>query len=94
MDFTPDEEKMITWLRRQHLGWRTTRMITLVTSLLSGCFAAWDFFTVGFGALPLIFLLVAVAGLSHTVGSWAGRPEVSLLLKVVESARARTPNSG
>ncbi len=89
MEFTPDEEKMISWLHRQHSAWRTTRMITLVASVLSGFFAAWEFFSTGFGALPLLLLLVAVAGLSYTLGSWAGRPEVSLLLKLVESARHR-----
>jgi hypothetical protein len=90
MDFTPEEEKMISWLQRQHAGWRTTRIITLVASALAGCISAWEFFSAGFGALPLLLLVVATFGLSHTLGSWAGRPEISLLLKLVESARART----
>ena len=89
MQFTPDEEKMIAWLRRQHAAWPTTRMITLVASILSGIFSAWEFYSAGFGALPLLFLLVAVCGLSYTVGSWSGRPEVSLLLKLVDSASER-----
>jgi hypothetical protein len=89
MEFSGDEEKMIVWLRKQHAGWRTTRVITLVASIACGAFAAVEFYARGFGALPLLFLVIAVAGASYTVGSWSGRAEVSLLLKLVEASRAR-----
>jgi hypothetical protein len=89
MEFTSDEEKMIASLRRQHQGWRTTRAITLASSVACAAFAAFEFYACGFGALPLLLLVIGTGGASFTLGSWAGRAEVSLLLKLVESARGR-----
>ena len=85
MRFTDDEKKMIDWLRKQHEGWRVVRVIILVSSLVSAMGAAWEFFTTGFGALPLLLMVAAAYGASFTLGSWAGRPEISLLLKVIEA---------
>ncbi len=85
MQFTNEDRKMIAWLRKQHEGWRSVRIIILVASLLCGAFAVQEFLKHGFGALPLLLILIAAYGTSYTVGSWAGRPEVSLLLKLVEA---------
>lgn len=78
---------MIAWLQGQHRGWRTTRVITLGCSIACGVFAAIEFHAHGFGALPLLLLVIAAFGASHTLGSWSGRAEISLLLKLVESVR-------
>jgi len=93
MQFTREEQKMIEWLQRQHSGWRTTRMITLVGSLVCLVAAAWEFSNRGWGAMPLLLLLVGVVGLSHTLGSWSGRAEVSLLLKLIEAQRQDRPEN-
>lgn len=89
MQFTNEEKKMIAWLRQQHEGWRTVRMIILVASVLCAVFAAWDIFRTGYGAQSLLLIVIAAYGASYTLGSWAGRPEVSLLLKLVEAQEAR-----
>lgn len=85
MKFTNEEKQMIAWLRKQHEGWRGVRMIILVGSLLCAAFAAWEIFRSGFGAMPLLLFIMAAYGMSYTLGSWAGRPEISLLLKLVEA---------
>jgi hypothetical protein len=89
MQFTDEEKKMIAWLRQQHEGWRSVRMIILVASVLCALFAVWEIFKEGFGAQPLLLIVIAAYGASYTLGSWAGRPEVSLLLKLVEAQEAR-----
>lgn len=91
MQFTPQEQKMITWLRQQHAGWRTTRAITLTSAILCLGFAVLEFSRSGFEAMPLLLLLISVYGASHTLGSWSGRPEISLLLKLVEAQQAEQP---
>jgi hypothetical protein len=85
MKFTNEERQMITWLRKQHEGWRSVRMIILVASLLCAAFAAHEILQSGFGALTILLIVIAAYGASYTLGSWAGRPEVSLLLKLVEA---------
>lgn len=89
MQFTEEEKKMIAWLRQQHESWRSVRMIILISSMLSALSAAWDIFNTGFGAQPLVLIVIAAYGTSYTVGSWAGRPEISLLLKLVEAQEPR-----
>ncbi|GHU09529.1 hypothetical protein AGMMS50225_10550 [Betaproteobacteria bacterium] len=89
MQFTEEEKKMIAWLRQQHEGWRSVRIIILIASMMCALFAAWDIFKTGFGAHPLVLIVIAAYGASYTLGSWAGRPEVSLLLKLVEAQEPR-----
>lgn len=89
MQFTNEEKQMIAWLRKQHEGWRGVRMIILVASLICAAFAAWEIFHSGLGALPLLLILIAAYGTSYTLGSWAGRAEISLLLKLVEDQERR-----
>lgn len=85
MQLTREEQKMVELLRRQHASWRTTRAIILICSLACAAFAIWEFATNGFEAMPLLLTMIATYGSSYVLGSWSGRPEISLLLKVIES---------
>jgi hypothetical protein len=86
MKLNPEEEKMLAWLRRQHENWKGVRTITLICSVLLGCYALVGAFggASSYEALPMF--AIAAFGLSYTLGSWAGRPEISLLLRLVERA--------
>ena len=87
MLLTPDELKMLAWLRRQNAAWPTNRAIILLSSIISLGGAIWEYWHFGWSALPLVLLLLGTYGLSHTLGCWSGRPEVSLLLKLVEASQ-------
>lgn len=93
MPFTDDEKRMIRWLRGQHAHWKTTRAITLTCSLIIGAIAVWRVWL----ADPIWYLLPLFAisgyGLSYTLGSWSGRPEISLLLRLVEAEERRNGQS-
>ena len=85
MEFTRDELKMISLLKIRHSGWKRVRIIILVCSLgmlLLGIHALGT----SPGMLLCSILLVGMAGggLSYCIGGWAGRPEISLLLKLIE----------
>lgn len=87
MQFTDDDQKMIDWLRKQHAAWPAIRMIILVSSLLTAVLLGWLLLSGSEGDPVGVFGLYAVLaawGLSYSLGSWAGRPEISLLLKLVE----------
>lgn len=84
MKLSEQEQQMVNWLRRQHKSWRTTRAIILFCSTVFLVYAAWLYFkndTSGF-FIPIIFF--STYGLSYTLGSWAGRPEISLLLRLID----------
>ncbi|MCW5200941.1 hypothetical protein VU07_03950 [Desulfobulbus sp. F4] len=82
MKFTEEEQKMIALLRNQHENWRAIRVIILVSSCICGAFAIDEFFR---GGSQWLFPgVMAAYGLSYTLGSWSGRPEISLLLKLIE----------
>ena len=84
MQFTEKEKKMIRWLKLQDQQWHTTRVITLVGSILIGILAIFAF-TSGNSFFAGISLFgMSAYGLSYTLGSWSGRPEISLLLKLLE----------
>lgn len=84
MQMTPEEEKMVAYLRKQHANWRSTRVIVLLFSLALLGYTAWEYWS----GLAVTALWPAMAiscyGLSYALGSWSGRPEISLLLKLVE----------
>ena len=99
MEFTTDELKMLSRLKVQHAGWKRVRIIILVCSLgmlLLGIRALYSSPEMYLCAILLVGL--AAGGLSYCIGGWAGRPEISLLLKLVEERRneddrfLRTPN--
>lgn len=88
MQFNEDEEKMILWLCRQHAGWKTMRVIILVSAIICLCFAIFELIYNGLGASTVLYLIVGSSGLSYSLGSWSGRAEVSLLLKLIEAEKA------
>lgn len=85
MQFTEDERRMVEWLRQQHAGWRVTRAIIVTCSSISAAYGTWHAFRYGFAIEPAFYLLVAAVGFSYTLGSWSGRAEISLLLKLIEA---------
>lgn len=91
MQFSDADLKMLEWLRKQHASWSAIRMIILVCSVLTMLLAVWSLFSRS-GSDPaeiwLLYLVLAAGGMSYTLGSWAGRPEISLLLKLVEAQQA------
>lgn len=84
MKLSEQEEKMVAWLRRQHAGWRTTRVIILVCSLGLLGYAVWLHLSGQSAWFFLPIVAMAAYGLSYTLGSWSGRPEVWLLLKLID----------
>jgi hypothetical protein len=82
MELNEKERKMVAYLRNQHAAWPVTRWIILVCSLLvlavaiTGYVKEWAFY------------IFAVYGLSHSIGCWNGRPEISLLLRLVEEKKS------
>lgn len=93
MHFTTEDKKMIVWLQKQHENWRSVRVIILGSSALCLAFAVLEFFQRGYGALPLLLLVIAMYGASYTLGSWSGRPEISLLLKLIEAEKTSSDTS-
>ena len=94
MELSEADLKMLKWLRRQHENWRTTRLITALGSGVVGVFALFGALT---GAsLFAVVALVAIStfGLSYSLGCWSGRPEISLLLKLVDHYRTQVNGSG
>ena len=87
MQFSQTEQKLIRQLQLQHNHWRTTRMITLLGSLVAGIFAITGLVSGStiYGGIAL--LGVSAFGMSYALGSWSGRPEVSLLLKLLKENR-------
>lgn len=79
---------MVAWLRRQHERWRATRLITSVASTAVGLFGVWQGFRGEMAAL-IACIAVAAYGPSYSLGSWSGRPEVSLLLRLVDAEMKR-----
>lgn len=85
MQFTEDEKRMVRWLRQQHAHWRSTRAIIVTCSSISAAYGTWLAIRSGFTIEPAFFLLISAVGFSYTLGSWSGRAEVSLLLKLIEA---------
>ncbi|AWB66184.1 hypothetical protein C2869_06925 [Saccharobesus litoralis] len=77
MKLSDKDKKMIEWLERQDASWSYLRWIIVISALIS----LGLFFTQY--SEDLVLLILGIAGLSYTLGSWSGRAEVSLLLKVV-----------
>ena len=90
MEFTKEEFKMIAHLKRQHAGWKSTRVIILISSLglIAFGISLWN------TSPPSLILFWGLASgcLSYCLGGWAGRPEVSLLLKLVEERQKQNSN--
>jgi hypothetical protein len=100
MEFTADELKMLSLLKGQHAGWKRVRIIILVCSLgllLLGIIRAL-YSSPEIDLCAILLVGLSARGLSYCIGGWAGRPEISLLLKLVEEHRnesdrvLKTPN--
>ena len=82
MEFTKEERRMIAWLRYQHENWRIKRLLQIAASLAC-CLWGLSVFISGSD----LGIFVGIAGfyiMSRTIGSWHGRPEISLLLKLID----------
>lgn len=82
MDLTEKECRMLAWLRHQHETWRIKRLLQLAASI--AC-CLWGLAVFISGADLGIFM--GIAGFyiaSRTIGNWHGRPEISLLLKLID----------
>lgn len=82
MDFTAKECRMIAWLRYQHENWRIKRLFQLAAALACLIYSL-SVFVIGND----LGIFVGIAGfyiLSRTIGSWHGKPEISLLLKLID----------
>jgi hypothetical protein len=93
MEFTTDDLKMISHLKIRHSGWKRVRIIILVCSI--GMLAMSIYGLSAYPSAPEGFIFVnlialGALGLSYCVGGWAGRPEVSLLLKLIEERQKET----
>jgi hypothetical protein len=86
MQFTNEDRRMIESLRRQHENWRAVRLIIFVGSLSCAASAVAEILSNGLGTLTLLLTVIAAAGASYSLGGWAGRPEIGLLLKLIEEA--------
>jgi hypothetical protein len=91
MDFTEKECRMLAWLRHQHETWRIKRLFQLAASIACGL---WGLAAFIFGSDLGIFM--GIAGFyiaSRTIGNWHGRPEISLLLKLIDEQASKQPCS-
>lgn len=93
MEFTSDDLRMISHLKVQHSGWKKVRVIILICSIAVIAMSIYEinaespapaFFNF------LILIALGTGGLSYSLGGWAGRPEVSLLLKLIEERQKET----
>jgi hypothetical protein len=84
MELSAADLKMIGWLKRQHAAWQTNRVIIAIGAVVMLLWAgsAWLRGEPSSGVIALVG--TGAFGLSYSFGCWSGRPEVSLLLKLIE----------
>jgi len=81
MELTEQDKKMIEGLKRKRDAWPQIRWI-----ILSGVISVpIIYFSGAFNLELLILLAIIVYFLSSSLGSWNGRPEICLLLKLIEN---------
>ena len=96
MQLTEQEQKMVQRLRAQHIGWRTNRVVILIAAVIvlgQGMRLVWS----GQSDLGILYCALSFGFFSYTLGSWTGRPECSLLLRLLEEkgqASKTAPSSG
>jgi hypothetical protein len=78
MELSDTERKMVDYLRMQHKGWRQLRWIMLV-----GAVVLLVLNVMGKGGDLALYGIVGFL-LSYVLGGWSGRPEITLLLRLVE----------
>jgi hypothetical protein len=96
MQLTEQEQKMVKWLRTQHKGWRIHRVVIVIGAmfmLYQGMRLIWS----GQSDLGILYCALSFGFLSYSLGSWVGRPEFSLLLRLLEEKDQESkspPSSG
>ena len=73
------ERKILKRLRDQHNNWKSIRLMISIFSAI--CIVISMFLE----QETILLLTIGAFGLSYSLGSWHGRPEISLLLKYVEA---------
>ena len=89
MNFTIEEEKMITKLRKQQKWWKYGRIGGIILGI---CFLALLVWNYRFGCCIMvapygILALWCIQMIMYGIENWAGRPELCLLLKLLEEKK-------
>jgi hypothetical protein len=82
---------MLAWLRHQHENWWIKRLLLLAVSFFCGLYGLAAFI-----ANADLGIFMGIAGFyiaSRTIGNWHGRPEISLLLKLIDEQASKQPCS-
>lgn len=85
MKLSENEQKMVSLLRKQHEGWKTTKIIILSGSIVFFLVALYGLISGGEILLNSLVFGLSAGGFSYAIAGWFGRPEVSLLLKLIEN---------
>ena len=86
MEFTQKEEKLLKLLKLKHENWKSTKWIIFICSVIIltfGLLSQFEIYTVYKTEFPF-FIIGGLVGIAYSIGHWNGRPEVSLLLKLLE----------
>lgn len=87
MEFTKEERRMLAWLRHQHENWRIKRLFQLAAAIACLLYSI-SVFVVG-NDLGIFIGITGFYILSRTIGSWHGKPEISLLLKLIDDRQEK-----
>ena len=79
LQLTDQDKKILKHLKLLHEGWRSIRIIILISSIGMVILSAF------FNVERLFLLAGGIYGLSYSIAGWHGRPEISLLFKCVEA---------
>ena len=85
MQLTPQELAMVAVLKRQRDTWPVLRGGMTILSLALILSAISEFSSSGWGAVPLVLLIVGAGTASHVYRNWRGPIEATLLLKLLET---------
>jgi hypothetical protein len=87
MEFTKEDRRMLAWLRYQHENWRIKRLFQLAASLACCLWGLSAF--ISRSDLGIFLGITGFYILSRTIGSWHGKPEISLLLKLIDERQEK-----
>ncbi len=85
MKLNPTELKVLASLRRQHEGWKSTRVILLILHFAVLAFGVW-LVAARNETAGVAIVAIGAYGLSYALSGWHGRPEIALLFRLVEHA--------
>ena len=93
VELSPNEQKMVAYLRLRKAGWPKVKLICLVASIVIavGNFEVFRMFWARGYEVPVMLVAPLYAGLlggfgSWIYGQWNGQPHIDLLLRVVDEA--------